>query len=145
MSETAALPPNAFIGAAKPPTERDLQSALGAAKAVWDELLASLAAECGVDSREWKSYSPKWGWSLRLLRRKRTIVWLAPFDGSFLVMFILGNKAVAAARESKLPARILRMLDEAPKYPEGTGLRLQVAARKDLPVVLRLARIKLEH
>ena len=37
------------------------------------------------------------------------------------------------------------MLDEAPKYPEGTGLRFQIKAAKDIAVVKKLAAIKLQH
>jgi hypothetical protein len=34
--------PNAFIGKAKKPTDAELATALGPAKAVWDQLLAEL-------------------------------------------------------------------------------------------------------
>jgi hypothetical protein len=37
------------------------------------------------------------------------------------------------------------MLDEAPKYPEGTGLRFQIKAVRDIAVVKKLAAIKLQH
>lgn len=140
-----ALPPNAFIGSKQKPTDAALAAALGPAKPAWDQLLDSLAAECGVATQEWKSYSAKAGWSLRLLRGKRTIVWLSPCDGCFRVAFILGDKAVAAARASGLPARVLHLLDEAKKYPEGTGLRLHVKTLRDLPVLKKLAEIKLAN
>jgi hypothetical protein len=35
-----------------------------------------------------------------------------------------------------------KLLDEAPRYPEGTGLRLMVKARKDLAAIRKLALIK---
>jgi hypothetical protein len=46
------MTPNAFIGRAKPPTEADLQAALGGAKPAWDRLVADLAEELGLDGRE---------------------------------------------------------------------------------------------
>src|ERR1035441_8539235 len=91
---TAVTPPNAFIGRAGKPTEADLAEALGPLKPVWDELLADLAAEHGVTVQEWTSYSAKAGWSLRLKRGKRTIVWMAPCEGCFRVAFVLGDKAL---------------------------------------------------
>lgn len=137
-------PLNAFIGQTTQPSDTDLGAALGPAKPVWDRLVADLATD-GVTGLEWRSYSPKAGWALKLKRGKRTIVWLAPLAGSFEVLFLLGDRAVAAAREVELPARILKALDKAARYPEGTGLRLRMRTARDIPVIRRLAAIKLQH
>ena len=136
---------NAFIGELKKPTEVQLSAALGLSKQIWDTLVADLAEENGVDVQEWNSYSPKAGWAIRLKRKKRTIVWLSPCHGYFRVMFILGDKAVKAARQSKLPQRIMKIIAEAPRYPEGTGLRIDVKGPKDIPAIKKLAAIKLEN
>lgn len=136
---------NAFIGKAKKPTEEELAAALGPAKAAWDLFIAGLAEENGVDGQQWSSYSRKAGWSLRLKRKKRTIVWLAPCQGCFRVAFILGDKAMKAARECELPKRMVKILEEAPKYPEGTGVRIVVKGDKDIAVLKKLAEIKLAN
>jgi len=135
------MSPNAFIGRTKPPTDEELSTELGAARALWDELIAGLA----LPIEEWNSYSPKAGWSLKLKLKKRTILYLAPCHGSFRVAFILGAKAVEAARHSKLSKAVLKIIDEAPRYPEGTGVRLEIAARKDLAAVKKLAEVKLAN
>ncbi len=136
---------NAFINKLRAPTDRELAAALGPAKATWDSLLSALASEQGVDVQEWKSHSPKWGWSLRVKRKARTIVWLSPSKGCFIVLFILGGKAMQSAREARLPQRIVKVLTEAPKYPEGFGVRLRVKSSRDLGVLKRLAAIKLAN
>jgi len=136
---------NAFIGKAKKPTEEELAAALGPAKAAWDLFIAGLAEENGVDGQQWSSYSRKAGWSLRLKRKKRTIVWLAPCQGCFRVAFILGDKAMKAARECELPKRMVKILEEAPKYPEGTGVRIAVKGAKDIAVLKKLAEITLAN
>jgi hypothetical protein len=141
----ATTPPNAFIGKSERPSEPDLAKALGPVKPVWDGLLADLEAELGVSLQEWTSYSLKAGWSLRLKRGKRTIVWMAPCEGCFRVAFILGEKAVLAARQCGLSAAALRALDEAEKYPEGTGVRLLIKGPKDVPTVKKLAVVKLAN
>ena len=135
------MSPNAFIGRTKPPTDEELSTELGAARALWDELLTELA----LPIQEWNSYSPKAGWSLKLKLKKRTIVYLAPCHGSFRVAFVLGDKAMEAARQVKLPKAVLKIMDEAPRYPEGTGVRLEIAARKDLAAVKKLAEVKLAN
>lgn len=141
----SALEPNAFIGRAEKPTDADLANVLGPTKVLWDELLADLAATHGVTIQEWNSYSVKAGWSLRLKRGKRTIVWMAPCEGCFRVAFVLGDKALLAARECGLSVRARQALDEAQRYPEGTGVRLHIKGPKDIPAVKKLAVVKLEN
>ena len=139
------MSPNAFINKLKQPTNAELTAALGPAKATWDQLLSELAGELDANVHEWNCYSLKAGWSLRVKRKERTIVWLAPCPGAFRVAFILGDKAVLAAQEAKLPKRILKIINEAPKYPEGTGVRLEVKSSKDIATLKKLAAIKLAN
>jgi hypothetical protein len=136
--------PNAFIGKSAQPTSEEVSAALGSTAEVWKQLLDWLA-EQGVADQEWKSSSPKYGWSLRMKLKKRTIVYLGPCDGCFRVAFVLGDRAVAATRKSDLSKSALKLLDEAPRYAEGTGVRLMVKASEDLADVRRLAIIKLAN
>lgn len=137
-------PQNAFIGKKEQPTEADLAAALGDAKPVWDRLISALTADCPELVPEWKFYSLKMGWAFRLQHKKRNIVHFGPCTGSFLVMLIFGDKGFRAVREATLPARIRELIANAPRYPEGTGIRIQVTER-DLPAIRKLARIKLEN
>ncbi len=138
---------NAFIGYEQQPTDAELSVALGeSGRGLWNELLAALATQHGLTEQEWNSYSKKAGWSMRLKQRKRNILYFSPMtDGSFLVTLILGPKAMDAAREIKWPKAIMKILDDAPKYPEGFGIRMPMASSKDVPAVVRLAGIKIAH
>jgi len=135
------MSPNAFIGRTKPPTDDELSVELGAVRALWDELLAELA----LPIQEWHSYSPKAGWSLKLKLGKRTILYLAPCHGTFRVALVLGAKAVLAARAAKLSKAVIKVIDEAPRYAEGTGIRFEVTARKDLAAIKTLTEVKLAN
>ena len=138
--------PNAFIGKAEQPSREELGAALGPAAGLWNELIDRLASELGVATQEWKGvYVKKYGWSLTLKARKRTIVYLLPCIGCFRVAFTLGEKAMAAAEQAKLPKKVHQALSEAPHYPEGTGLRLVVNKAADLAPIRILAEIKLAH
>jgi hypothetical protein len=136
--------PNAFIGKPKQPTEDEVTAELGTTKPLWDQLIADLAKEQNVDVQEWNSYSPKAGWALRLKHKDRNSVYLSPSQGCFMVSFALGDKAMKAARRCKLPQRIMKVLAEAPRYAEGTAVRLEVKGPKDIAVVKKLAVVKLE-
>jgi len=108
-------------------------------------MLVDWLAEQGVAEQEWNSFSVKYGWSLRLKMKKRTIVHLSPCSGCFRAAFILGDKAVAAARQSDLSREVLKLLDSATRYAEGTGIRLLVKQKKDLAAIRKLAAIKLAN
>lgn len=137
--------PNAFIDKPKKPTDNDLIEALDSAKKLWDQLLDELADEYNIVDQEWNSYSHKAGWSLRLKLKKRNIVYLSPCKDCFFVSFALGDKAVQAVRQSKLPKRVIKIIDEAKRYAEGTGVRLEVKKPKDIDIVKRLTAIKLDN
>jgi hypothetical protein len=139
------MTPNAFIGRKDAPTEADLAAALGAAKPLWDLLVVDMARELALGDREWKSYGVKHGWALRLKRGKRNIVHLSPCHECFAVLFILGDRAVEAARASRLGSAATKLIDAAPRYPEGTGIRFEVKRARQLPLIRKLARIKLEN
>jgi hypothetical protein len=104
-----------------------------------------LADKHGVADQEWKSSSPKYGWSVRLKLKQRTIVYLAPGEGCFLASFVLGDRAVAAAHKISLPESVVKAIAEAPRYAEGTGVRLIVRKPGDLPAIRKLAEVKLAN
>jgi hypothetical protein len=137
--------PNAFIGKIKKPTMDEVYAALGSSAEIWKQLADELSTELGVNLQEWKSVSPKYGWSLRLKLKKRTIVHLAPCNGCFRVLFILGDRAVKAAKQGDLPKNVVKMIEEAPRYTEGTGVRLMVNGAKDLEPIRKLVSIKLAN
>jgi Protein of unknown function (DUF3788) len=135
---------NAFIGHTAQPTPAEIDSALGKTASLWRELIDWVASQ-GVTTEEWKSTSPKYGWSLRLKLKKRTIVYLGPCGECFRVAFVLGDKAAKAARESKLPIEVMQAIDSAPRYAEGTGVVLHVKKKTDLAGIKELVHIKLAN
>ena len=128
----------------KSPTDAELATKLGAAKTLWDHLIARLA-ESGIAGQEWNSYSRKAGWALRLKVKKRNIVYLSPYSGSFGVSFALGDQAVDAARHSTLPKRVIKLVEEGKRYAEGTAVRMEVTSVKDLDAIITFASIKLRY
>jgi len=135
---------NAFIGRQEKPTDSELGEILGPAKAFWDKLVADLAEGFKINILEWKSYSLKTGWTLRLIHKKRVILYLSPSRGFFLASFALGERAVRAARRSRLPEQVVKIIDGAKKYAEGTAVRLEVKGPEDVDIVERFAALKLD-
>jgi hypothetical protein len=136
--------PNAFIGRKTQPSAKDLAAALGGSLDAWKELIRWLTGK-GISTKEWHSISPKYGWALRPKLKSRTILYMSPCSGCFRVSFILGDRAVAAARASDLPKAVLQEIAGARRYAEGTGVRLLVKSAEDLASIRTLVDIKLQN
>jgi hypothetical protein len=134
-----------FAGQTKQPTDVQLAAALGDCSELWQQLVTDLKSEVGIDTAEWHTSSVKLGWSLRLQAKRRNIVYLGPREGWFLASFALGDKAIAAARNSGLGSRVLRIIAESKRYPEGTAVRIEVRSESDFLTVKQLAKIKIEN
>ena len=131
---------NAFIGRAKAPSHHDLEITLGTTQRLWRQLICELRSAGIVDSKEWGTYSTKAGWSLRLKRKDRIIVYLVPTIGGFTASVVLGDKALATL--SNLSRSAQQMIEDAKRYPEGTALRIEVRTTDDLEFVKKLAAAK---
>jgi len=134
---------SAFDDPSRQPEARELQRVLGKSAALWTQLVAYVTDRFGPLSEEWNFPGAKYGWSLRLKRKERVIVYLTPQEGEFRVGVALGEKAVKAAHERGLPAAVLSLIDGAPRYPEGRGVRLSVTGRAALAVAKHLADAKM--
>ena len=125
------------------PTEAALGAVLGSAREHWGALQDALASEYPPLTETWGYSGKKWGWSLALKQKKRTIVYLTPCESFFYAGFALGEKAVAVARQGGLPPAVLAIIDSAPKYAEGRGVRLEVRNAEDVGHVLAIAAAKM--
>ena len=129
----------------QPPDSHALARALGATQPLWEELVAHLEATYAPVTPEWKTSRTSPLGFLRLIRKKRTILYLLPRDGYFLTAFVFGEKATAAVRASDLPAVVITELNAARVYAEGRGIRLETRTPQDVATMKKLAAIKLAH
>jgi hypothetical protein len=136
---------SAFDDKSTKPDVSDLERVLGRTSTHWNNLKTHVAAEYAPLDETWGFAGAKWGWSLRLKQKKRTVLYMTPCRGHFLVGFALGEKAVKAAHGSTLPLSVLAVIDEARKYAEGRGVRIEIRNRKDLEASKQLAAIKMEN
>ena len=136
---------NAFMGKPEQPGDSELTAVLGPSRTLWDQLLDALSSEDSITGWDWHSSSVKAGWSLRLRRQRRNIVYLLPGQGAFLAAFVFGDKALEAIRTAGFPRTVAALIDSAKKYPEGTGVRLDVRNSDDVATVKKLAAIKVKN
>lgn len=134
---------SAFDDQTRRPGPRDLSRVLGGAAALWRQLVAHMTRTYAPMTEQWNFSGAKYGWSLRLKQKDRVILYLTPQAGCFLVGLALGEKAADAARDRGLPASVLEIIDRAPRYAEGRGIRLTIAAGDDLAAIQELAALKM--
>ncbi len=127
------------------PQDSHLAETLGDSQDLWDELKSQMERQFQPLSMNWGYSGKKWGWSLRLKQRTRTVMYMTPRSGHFIVGFALGQKAVDAAHESDLPRTTLDMIDGSHKYAEGRAVRVEVRTGDDLRNAATIATIKMGH
>ena len=127
------------------PQSAELKAVLGRSAARWDELVSHLEAEFAPLALDWNFGGEKWGWVLRLKQEKRTVLYLTPCNRHFIAGFVLGQKAVDAAQAIPLDTSVLAVIDAAPKYPEGRGVRIEVRTKRDADNVKQLADVKMSN
>ena len=145
MASHDPKPPSlsAFGEKASPPTAVELQRILGPAGPAWTKLAQHVDQTLGPATEQWNFAGARFGWSLRLRRRDRVILYLIPQAGQFLVGVVLGARAVTEAQSAGLPADVDAAIAAAPRHAEGTGLRLPVRGEQDLRAVEILAALKM--
>jgi hypothetical protein len=134
---------SAFADPSAPPASATVAEVLGSSARLWDRLVTEVTESYPPVTSLWNFAGAKYGWSLRLRRRDRNLLHLTPQPGSFLLGVVLGEKAAKAASDAALPQAVLKVIDEAPRYGEGRGIRMQVATAADLEVARMLAALKM--
>jgi hypothetical protein len=127
----------------KKPSRDRLRKGLGRSSNLWNDITKWLSDRYHPLEEEWVFYSQKWGWSLKLVHKKRTVLYLTPCNKHFLVGFILGEKAVSAALKMDLSRETVDIIKTARKYVEGRAVRLEIRYKKDVRTVKCLAEAKM--
>lgn len=132
---------SAFDDKTRRPDAVQLQRVLGRGHALWSTVIEQSASQCAGLVEVWHFAGPKFGWSLRLKQKDRVMLYLTPCAEHFLAGLVIGTKAAALAQGSLSKAAIA-VLDAAPRYAEGIGVRIPVSSAADVRVVRQLFAIK---
>ena len=100
---------------AKPPTTRELTTLLGESYAAF---LALTRRRPSV-SREWRRYSKKSPWVLKVSQGDRTLFYASPVADAFEVTVVLGERAIAAALGGRVSKNLHPAIRAAKAYVEG--------------------------
>ncbi len=125
------------------PNDQDLTSVLGRSKTHWDGIKKHFSDHYEPLASNWNFPGAKYGWSHRLIQKKRTILYMIPKLKCFDVAFVFGERAAQNALASNIPHSFKNLIRGAKKYVEGIGIRFEIRTKKDVEIVKKLAEIKM--
>lgn len=126
------------------PDDSVLRHELGKSKEYFDSICEYIESEYRDLNPEWKYYSKKSGWILKLFNKKRNVLFIVHCSGYFRTAFTFGDKAANLVFASSLPDNIKEGLKSAKKYSEGRTIQLEIKSNTDLGHILQLIKIKLD-
>lgn len=132
-----------FDDPSRTPEPEDLASLLGSSVDHWRRLLELVSQAHEPVSEIWNFGGAKHGWILRLKRRDRVVLYMIPQPGEFVVVVVLGERAVEATRSMHLTEAVRSLVDEAHRYAEGRSVRVPICGAEDILAVTQLTAAKM--
>ena len=126
-------------GESKPPDRQELATLLAGSH---DAFLA-LTQRSPAFRCEWKRYSKKSPWVLRVSQGDRTLLYASPMAGAFEVTVVVGERAAQAALAGRVSKALHASIRAAKPYVEGRPVRVMVRTQADLAGVEQLVAVKL--
>lgn len=126
--------------ATTPPSDAEMAAVLGEAYPAFQ----AMVSHGGKAVAEWRQYSKKTPWVLKVSVGKRSLFYARPDAGALKVTVLLGGKAVDAALAGAVSKRLHAPIREAKAYPEGRPVSVWIKRPSDLRKVEQLLAVKLE-
>ena len=133
-----AKPGSTQVGSA--PSADELAVLLGKSHGAFQ----ALTHDRGGATCEWKRYSKKAPWVMKVSEGDRTLFYLTPQANQFEVTVVLGERAAEAALAGRVRKQLHAAIRSAKPYVEGRPVRVVVAAKADLAGVAELVAVKLK-
>ncbi|MCL2615850.1 MAG: DUF3788 domain-containing protein [Dehalococcoidia bacterium] len=134
LSDQARVPDGAMVAAV-----------VGDTYILWNKLLNHIKEKYPSVTEEWKYYGKAFGWTFKVISRKRNLLFLVPLDGCFRVRIVLGEKAVACAESADLPDELKLAICNATPHIEGRSIDLDISCPEQLETVKTLLKIKFDN
>lgn len=121
------------------PGDDELRDLLGASHAAF----RALSHERADVTCEWKRYSKKGPWVMKVSEGERTLCYLVPRADQFGVTVVLGQRATDAALAGRVRPALHAAIRSAKAYAEGRSVKVLVTSTEDLAAIEELVAVKL--
>ncbi len=126
-----------FIDQTISPTEQDLASTLNSSY----NHFVRLKDLTGQMVHEWKYYSKKSGWVVKVHNHQKALFYLTPLANKFQIGMTLNEAEKSTLLSSMTDERKKTEIKKAHKYPEGYPLRFMVESENELNQVVNILNI----
>jgi hypothetical protein len=124
------------------PGDEVLTRHLGAMKSVWDMFIDSLHRDYQSVAGEWRYYNDGKNWLFKVTKKKKTMCWVAVYDGFFTVGFYFSDKAEPLLIGSTLQPRYKDQFLTGKRYGKIRAVIVSITDASDLDAVGILMDIK---
>ncbi len=126
------MPTSIFDNKEIVPCDEDLEDILKNSFDTFNNLISYLENEYGSLKKEWKFYSKKAGWTLRISSEKRNLTFISPNDGYFIVTVNMGVKVSEIALDLNISNNTKNLIKQAKAYREGISILIKMRNEEDL-------------
>ena len=134
-----------FLEKTVKPTDKDLADKLDATYVLWQRLHDLVLSKYPKGIADWNFPGKKYGWSYRIKDNRRALIYFLPKDQFFKVAFVFGDKAINDIMKTGISDKIKEELNQAKKYGEGRGIRINIKNDSIFPGIEQLIDIKLKY
>jgi len=136
------MPTSIFDNKEIVPNDEDLEDVLKSSLDTYNKLISYLENNYGQLTNEWKFYSKKAGWTLRISNKKRNLLFLSPNEDYFLVTLNMGVKVSKMVLDSDVSDNTNELIKEAKVYAEGISILVEVRNEEDLEDIKTILNIR---
>ena len=124
------------------PIDEDLEDVLKNSFDSFSKLISFLESEYGALKKEWKFYSKKAGWTLRVSNDKRNLVFISPNDDHFFVTVNMSVKVSKIVLDLDISDNTKDLLKQTKPYAEGKSVLIPVRKDVDLEDIKTLLNVR---
>jgi hypothetical protein len=124
------------------PSDEDLKDVLKSSFDTFNNLVSYLENEYGSLKKEWKFYSKKAGWTLRISGEKRNLLFISPNDDYFIATVNMSVKVSKIALDSDISDNTKNLIKQAKIYAEGTGILIEIRNEEDLEDIKTILNVR---
>ena len=130
-----------FLDKMHQPSAEEMAAALGAAKPLWDRLLAFIAETYQMPG-ELSFGGKNYGWNVWYRKSGKSLVTLYPHKDSLIAQVVLGKAEVEQAEALALGEHVGKVLRETPQLHDGRWLFIPVTSETDAHDIEQLLLVK---
>lgn len=134
-----------FLDKSLKPNNKTLEKALGPSYKLWQQVQKKINEQYDGLKPEWKYYGMKYGWTLKMMLKKKNLFFFGPCDKYFRIVFVFGDRAEKAIEESGISPDLIEEFKNAKRYAEGRGINIEVRNQKQLRDLVKLTEIKVNY